>query len=72
MPSFSYRDVIKKLKKLDFEFLREAPGSHEIWGNLKTGKKFPVPKHNKDLKLGTVKNIAKLAGCKNIHEFQNI
>jgi len=30
---FKYRQIIKKLKKLGFEFDRQAAGSHEIWFN---------------------------------------
>ena len=36
LSGFSYRVIIKRLKLFDFEFLRQAAGSHEIWYNKKT------------------------------------
>ena len=71
MPSFSYKDVIKRLKKAGMVFWRQGKGSHELWKNPNTKKIFPVPKHPHNLKLGTVANIAKQAGFKNITEFQD-
>ncbi|WP_373054789.1 type II toxin-antitoxin system HicA family toxin [Thioalkalivibrio sp.] len=34
---FRYREVTKRLKKLGFEFDRQAAGSHEIWYNPAMG-----------------------------------
>ena len=33
LAGFKYRQIIKKLKNLGFEFDRQASGSHEIWFN---------------------------------------
>ena len=33
LAGFKYRQIIKKLKALGFEFFRHAAGSHEIWHN---------------------------------------
>jgi predicted RNA binding protein YcfA (HicA-like mRNA interferase family) len=33
LAGFKYRKIVKKLKKLGFEFDRHAAGSHEIWYN---------------------------------------
>ncbi|MBM3235310.1 type II toxin-antitoxin system HicA family toxin [Candidatus Poribacteria bacterium] len=30
-PAVRYRDVVKVLRKLGFEFYRQAKGSHEVW-----------------------------------------
>ena len=38
LAGFKYRRIVKKLKKLDFEFDRQAAGSHEIWFNPMTNK----------------------------------
>jgi predicted RNA binding protein YcfA (HicA-like mRNA interferase family) len=38
LAGFNYRQIIKKLKKLGFEFDRQAAGSHEIWFKPETGK----------------------------------
>ena len=31
LAGFSYREIVKRLKQLGFEFHRQAAGSHEIW-----------------------------------------
>ncbi|MFP4694294.1 MAG: type II toxin-antitoxin system HicA family toxin [Halothece sp.] len=31
LAGFKYRQVVKKIKKLGFQFHRQAAGSHEIW-----------------------------------------
>lgn len=69
MPSFTYRKVCKKLKRKGFHFYRQASGSHEIWINDK-GIKVTVSNHPDDFPTGTVSNIAKQAGFKNLHEFE--
>ena len=56
----SYRDVIKKLRKLGFVFRRSTGGSHEIWWNEKTRKTCVVP-HHKEIKAGTLHSILKQA-----------
>lgn len=30
---FRYREIVKRLKQLGFEFDRQAAGSHELWFN---------------------------------------
>lgn len=57
----SYRDVIKKLRKLEFAFRRATGGSHEIWWNEKTRKTCVVP-HHKEIKTGTLRSILRQAG----------
>lgn len=57
----SYREVIKKLRKLEFVFRRATGGSHEIWWNEKTKKTCVVP-HHKEIKRGTLRSIIKQAG----------
>lgn len=72
MPSFTYKEVIKRVKKCGFIFLRDGKGSHEFWVNAETGKKFMIPKHlGKDLSMGTLNSIIKKMGFKNIQDFQN-
>lgn len=56
-----YREIIKKLRILGFVFRRSTGGSHEIWWNEKTRKTCVVP-HHKEIKSGTLKNIARQAG----------
>lgn len=57
----SYRDIIKKLRKLGFVFRRATGGTHEIWWNEQTKKTCVVP-HHKEIKTGTIRSIIKQAG----------
>lgn len=42
LAGLKYRQIIKKLKKLGFEFDRQAAGSHEIWLNPTTDKYITI------------------------------
>lgn len=57
-----YRDIIRRLRDLGFEFDRHAAGSHEIWFNARTGSYTTVPNHPGDTPEGTVRAILKQAG----------
>jgi len=61
LAGFKYRQIIKKLKKLGFEFDRQAAGSHEIWFNPATGKYTTIPNHPGDMPEGALKAILKQA-----------
>ena len=61
LAGFSYRDIIKNLKKLGFEFYRQAAGSHEIWHNPKTNKFTTIPNHSVDMPEGILRAILKQA-----------
>ena len=50
------------MKKLGFEFDRQAAGSHEIWYNPATGRYTTIPNHPGDLPEGTLHAILKQAG----------
>jgi predicted RNA binding protein YcfA (HicA-like mRNA interferase family) len=39
------RELIRKLKKLGYEFDRDAKRHHEIWYNPATRKRLPVPNY---------------------------
>jgi predicted RNA binding protein YcfA (HicA-like mRNA interferase family) len=45
LSGFKYREIIKRLKRLGFEFDRQAAGSHEIWFNSETGRYTTVTNH---------------------------
>ncbi|MBL8182146.1 MAG: type II toxin-antitoxin system HicA family toxin [Blastocatellia bacterium] len=62
LSGFRYREIIKRLKKLGFEFQRQAAGSHEIWFNPETGRFTTIPNHSGDMPEGTLNAILKQAG----------
>ena len=59
LAGFSYRQIVRKLKNLGFEFGRQAAGSHEIWFNQATN----IPNHPGDLPEGTLRAILRQAGA---------
>ena len=61
LSGFTYREIIKRLKFLGFEFHRQAAGSHEIWYCVKTNKYTTIPNHSGDMPEGTLKAILKQA-----------
>jgi len=62
MPVYTYRDVVRKLRRAGFVFDRNAAGSHEIWYNPVTRRRTTVPSHPGDLPKGTLKAILRQAG----------
>ena len=59
---FRYRDIVKRLKALGFQFDRQAAGSHEIWYNTATNRYTTIPNHPGDMPQGTLRAILKQAG----------
>ena len=51
LSGFNYRKIIQKLRRLGFEFDRQAAGSHEIWRNSSTGRRTTIPNHPGDMPL---------------------
>ncbi|HYG15405.1 MAG TPA: type II toxin-antitoxin system HicA family toxin [Bacteroidia bacterium] len=62
LSGYSYREIIKILKKFGFMFYRQAAGSHEIWYNELTKKYTTIPNHTGDMPEGTLRAILKQAG----------
>lgn len=62
LSGYRYRDVIKRLKKLGFQFDRQAAGSHELWYNPASDRYTTIPNHPGDLPEGTLRAIIKQAG----------
>lgn len=62
LAGFKYRQVVKKLKKLGFDFDRQAAGSHEIWYNPNTDRYTTIPNHPGDMPEGTLRAILRQAG----------
>jgi len=59
IPQLKPREVEKVLIKLGFEFVRQK-GSHKIY--IKESVGITVPRHNKNLKKGTLHQIIKASG----------
>ncbi|WP_052166474.1 type II toxin-antitoxin system HicA family toxin [Methylobacter tundripaludum] len=59
---FCYREIVKRLKQLGFQFDRQAAGSHEIWYNPGTSRYTTIPNHPGDMPEGTLRAILKQAG----------
>jgi len=62
LAGFSADEVIRKLRRADFIFDRQAKGSHEIWWNPQTRARTTVPHHPGDLPEGTLRAILRQAG----------
>ena len=63
LPSFSYKQLVKKLKKAEFSLKRQAAGSHEIWFNSQTQRSVTVPHHaGENFKKGILSAMIKDAG----------
>jgi predicted RNA binding protein YcfA (HicA-like mRNA interferase family) len=62
LAGFRYRDIVKRLKELGFEFHRQAAGSHEIWFNSTTDRFTTIPNHPGDMPEGTLRAILKQSG----------
>ena len=61
LAGFKYRQIIKKLKRLGFEFDRQAAGSHEIWYNPRNDQYTTIPNHPGDMPEGTLRAILRQA-----------
>ena len=61
LAGFSYREIVRKLRRAGFTFDRQAKGSHEIWWNPETRKRTTIPNHPGPLPEGTVRAIIKQA-----------
>ncbi len=61
LSGYSYRDVIRIIKRFGFEFFRQAAGSHEIWFNPLTKRFTTIPNHTVDMPEGTLRAILKQA-----------
>ncbi len=68
LANHSYRKTVKKLKKIGFQFHRQAAGSHEIWYNSENNLYTTIPNHPGDIPEGTLRAILQQTGI-SIQEF---
>ncbi len=57
LAGFTYREIIRRLKDLGFEFHRQAAGSHEIAVNRATRRFTTIPNHPGNMPDGTLRAI---------------
>jgi predicted RNA binding protein YcfA (HicA-like mRNA interferase family) len=62
LAGFRYREIVQRLKTLEFQFDRQAAGSHEIWFNPSSRRYTTIPNHPGDMPEGTLRAILKQAG----------
>jgi len=71
-PAITDREVIRVLRKLGFEFYRQAKGSHEVWRRISDGRHTVVPRdRGQTIKRRTLKSILNDIGL-TIEEFRNL
>lgn len=58
----TYRQLAQKLGRLGCEFVRQAPGSHEIWWNPKNQRFTTIPRTRGDIPKGTLAAILRDLG----------
>ena len=58
----TYRVLTKKLAKLGCQFVRQGPGSHEIWWNPNSRRFTTIPKAGGDIPKGTLAVILRDLG----------
>jgi len=59
----NYRKLTRRLRQLGCEFVRQAPGSHEVWWNPANEKFTVIPRHaGRDLPPGTLRAILRQLG----------
>lgn len=61
MKSFTYREVIKKVRRAGFVFRRNTGGSHEIWWNENLKRTCVIPHHH-EIREGTLRSILRQTG----------
>jgi len=61
LAGFRYREIVRKLKALGFQFDRQAAGSHEIWFNANSNRYTTIPNHPGDMPEGTLRAILRQA-----------
>jgi predicted RNA binding protein YcfA (HicA-like mRNA interferase family) len=62
LSGFRYREIVQRLKRLGFQFDRQAAGSHEIWYSPESNRYTTIPNHAGDMPEGTLRAILKQAG----------
>jgi len=54
LAGFRYREIVRKLRNFDFEFDRQAAGSHELFFSMSRNRYTTIPNHPGDMPEGTL------------------
>lgn len=69
LPVLTAREFKKKIRKIGFEYYRDAAGSHEIWWEPTTGRRVVIAVHpGKTIKKKTLRKMMREVGI-SIKEF---
>lgn len=68
LTGFTYADVARKLRKIGFEYDRQAKGSHEVWRQASTGRRTTIANHPGHIPEGTMRAIVRQIGL-SVDEF---
>ncbi len=71
LPEFKYKALTKKLNKAGYFLKRSSSGSHEVWFNPENKKTSIIPKHNKPLPKGLLRDIIRQMGL-TVKEFLDL
>jgi len=58
----TYRVLTRKLHKLGCEFVKQGPGSHEIWWHPENRRFTTIPKTGGDIPKGTLAAVLRDLG----------
>ena len=73
MTAYNYRTLVKKLRKMGFREFRKGKGSHVLWVRDEDKTVLPVPFHgSKDIRTGTLQQICREVGLKNVHALDQV
>ena len=61
LSGFRYRDIIRRLRNLGFQFDRQAAGSHEVWFNPSTLRYTTIQNHPSNMPESTLRAILRQA-----------
>jgi predicted RNA binding protein YcfA (HicA-like mRNA interferase family) len=59
----TYAELVRRLRPLGVEFVRQAGGSHELWWHPESRRTTIIPRHaGRDIRRGTLAKILKDLG----------
>ena len=62
LAGFPYREVVRRLRSVGFQFDRQGPGSHEVWRHSQSGRSHHPASHGRYGRGGILRAILREAG----------